>query len=450
MCGVVKPCRIDTLSCLQVTLSCLPLSASRITLRRAEKLTPLASPSLAFNHRVFVYHLARHQGTLHRHQGVWDIMHEEQAPDYCNEQIVQKNRLPPRAYWLPKECLSLNGQWDFNYASSPLLAPEVPETILTPSTEASESLLETSQEWSKITVPGHWQLQGYGHPHYTNVVFPIPVCPPFVPSENPTGSYRKTFHVPAKWTEGSQLRLRFEGVDSAYHVWLNGVEIGYSQGSRNPAEFDITHVVRKDDENILHVRVYQWSDGTYIEDQDQWWLSGIFRDVYLLSFPSSRIEDFEAVPHLDEDYRDARLELSAKLTTDEPCELRAELLYSGSIVKSVRETISANQKEVLLSLAVDQPHKWTAETPMLYDLKLSLCSGGDVIQTVHQRVGFRKVELKGGLITVNGKRVLLRGVNRHDHHPRYGRAVPYDFMRKDLLLMKQHNVNALRTSHYPK
>jgi len=377
-------------------------------------------------------------------------MHGDQVPDYCKEQIVQKNRLPPRAYWLPKECLSLNGQWDFNYASSPRLAPQVAGTILTPSTEASESLLDTNHEWKKITVPGHWQLQGYGHPHYTNVVFPIPVCPPFVPSENPTGSYTKTFQVPSRWTEGSQLRLRFEGVDSAFQIWLNGVEIGYSQGSRNPAEFDITHAVNKDDGNILFVRVYQWSDGTYIEDQDQWWLSGMFRDVYLLCFPSSRIEDFEVVPHLDETYDDAELKISAKISSDTPCELKAELSYSGKALDSVKKKVSADQKEVFLSFDVACPHKWTAETPALYDLKLSLCSGDDIIQTIYQRVGFRKVELRGGLITVNGRRVLLRGVNRHDHHPRYGRAVPYDFMRKDLLLMKQHNVNALRTSHYPK
>ena len=449
MCGVAKLCRTDTLLCLQSDLvvpSSFCISDHSTPSREAY---PARRPPPAFTHHLVVYHLARHQGTLQR-QEEGGIMLEEQVPDYCNEQIVQKNRLPSRAYWLPEERISLNGKWDFHYASSPTLAPEVPETILTPSTETSGSVLQTNHEWKKITVPGHWQLQGYGHPHYTNVVFPIPVYLPFVPSENPTGSYRKTFHVPTKWTEKSQLRLRFEGVDSAYHVLLNGVEIGYSQGSRNPAEFDITHVVRRDDENTLHVRVYQWSDGTYIEDQDQWWLSGIFRDVYLLSFPSSRIEDFEAVPHLDDNYRDAELKLTAQITTDKPCELRAELSYSGIVLDRVEEKVSAEQRDAYLSFAVERPHQWTAETPALYDLKLSLCSRNEIIQTIHQRIGFRMVELKDGLITVNGKRILLRGVNRHDHHPRYGRAVPYDFMRKDLLLMKQHNVNALRTSHYPK
>lgn len=183
----------------------------------------------------------------------------EGTPDYSNETVFRRNTLPPRSYYIPDTSVSLNGEWKFHYASTPLAAPEP---------------TSTSSDWTTIRVPGHWQLQGHGHPHYTNVQYPIPVCPPHVPTENPTGTYRRTFEVPSSWDPTSQLRLRFDGVDSAYHVWVNGVLVGYAQGSRNPSEFDVTSIVDKAGSNQLSVRVYQWSDGSYIEDQDQWWLSG--------------------------------------------------------------------------------------------------------------------------------------------------------------------------------
>ena len=200
-------------------------------------------------------------------------------PDYCNEQVFQKNRLPSRSYHIPETSILLNGIWDFHYSPSPLNAPE-PCNDGTPSTPSSSDSLWPNREdgeplkWSSITVPGHWQLQGHGTPQYTNTVFPFPVCPPNVPTENPTGSYRRSFRVPDGWDPSSQLRLRFDGVDSAYHVWMNGREVGYSQGSRNAAEFDVTSFIRRQGMNEVFVRVYQWCDGSYIEDQDQWWLSG--------------------------------------------------------------------------------------------------------------------------------------------------------------------------------
>lgn len=185
---------------------------------------------------------------------------DPKRPDYVNEAVFRRNCLPPRAYHIPKTALLLNGSWDFHLASTPLESPEPSE------------IAETS--WAKINVPGHWQLQGHGNPHYTNTQFPIPVCPPDVPTENPTGNYHRVFHVPSTWSAESQLRLRFDGVDSAYHVWVNGALVGYAQGSRNPSEFDISEFVDRKGPNHLFVRVYQWSDATYIEDQDQWWLSG--------------------------------------------------------------------------------------------------------------------------------------------------------------------------------
>lgn len=185
---------------------------------------------------------------------------DESRPDYNNEAVFRRNTLPARSYHIPDTAVSLNGSWDFHLASTALEAPE-PAAF-------------GSVDWTQLRVPGHWQLQGHGKPWYTNVQYPIPVCPPHVPTENPTGTYRRTFHVPVDWEPSSQIRLRFDGVDSAYHVWVNDRLVGYAQGSRNPSEFDISRFLQRTGPNELVVRVYQWSDATYIEDQDQWWLSG--------------------------------------------------------------------------------------------------------------------------------------------------------------------------------
>ena len=200
--------------------------------------------------------------------------------DWENHKLNHRNRQPARAYFIPysskqealtfeRECSPwfklLNGMWKFYYASSPMEAPQ----------EFYNEDFDVT-EWDDIEVPSCWQYQGYGHPHYTNVIYPFPVDPPFVPSENPTGCYRRDFYIPKEW-DGRRIYLRFEGVDSAFHVWVNGQEVGYSKVSRMPSEFDITSMVRPG-KNTVAVRVYQWSDGSYLEDQDMWWLSGIFRD----------------------------------------------------------------------------------------------------------------------------------------------------------------------------
>ena len=303
---------------------------------------------------------------------------------------------------------------------------------------------------------GHWQLQGYGHPHYTNFNYPFPAKPPFVPSENPTGLYETIFSVPARWgTQGGfAYRLRFEGVDSAYHVFVNGKEIGYSQGSRNAAEFDISDVVRKGttDVNTLKVKVYQWSDGSYIEDQDMWWLSGIYRDVFLVAFPKQgHIEDFRVRTELDSHYRDAKVnvDLSVHLTSTVQV---THALFNASGHPVVPPQTSDLTKDIALpnlNFKVSDPLKWTAEHPNLYQLLITLSIDGRLVQEIKQPVGFRTVELKDGLVQINGRPITFRGVNRHDHHPRFGRAVPLDFIKHDLILMKQHNVNAVRCSHYP-
>ncbi|KAL2180602.1 glycoside hydrolase family 2 protein [Thermothelomyces heterothallicus CBS 202.75] len=378
------------------------------------------------------------------------LQQDETKPDYANEAVFRRNTLPPRSYYIPKTSLVLNGRWDFHYTSTPLKAP-VPSsgTQASPTPSASDRPDET---WTAIEVPGHWQLQGHGIPHYTNVQYPFPVCPPYVPTENPTGTYKRTFHVPSSWDRASQLRLRFDGVDSAYHVWVNGTLIGYAQGSRNPHEFDVTPYVNRDGANEVWVRVYQWSDGSYIEDQDQWWLSGIYRDVHLISLPSeTRIEDWFLRTDLDAEYRDGTLDATIDVVTSTTATvslaLRELAKNGGDSLGDAQQEVNGDGK-VHLTIPVKKPAKWTAETPYLYSVELSITTASGT-QTIHQRVGFRKVELKNGLICVNGRPIRLRGVNRHDHHPRFGRAVPLDFVRRDLLLMKTHNINALRCSHYP-
>ncbi|XWW96505.1 hypothetical protein V2A60_004480 [Cordyceps javanica] len=364
---------------------------------------------------------------------------QEGRPDYANQAVFRRNTLPPRSYWIPETAQSLNGRWNFHYAGSPLEAPDVDKC--------------RPEAWPTIPVPAHWQLEGYGRPQYTNIVYPFPVDPPNVPDENPTGTYARSFMVPTEWDANSQLRLRFDGVDSAYHLWLNGQFVGYAQGSRNAAEFDITSLARRDAENHLLVRVYQWSDGSYIEDQDQWWLSGIFRDVHLVAFSSScRLEDFFIRGDLDSAYRHGILRVTADIHCPHggtiSVAVREQIKNGAAVVCRQEQDVSPSTKNIEFLINVDNPSKWTAETPHLYEVDIVLTSGGESASVTHS-TGFRKVELKDGLIKVNGKAIRFRGVNRHDHHPRFGRAVPVDFIRKDLLLMKEHNINALRCAHYP-
>ncbi|EGX92444.1 Glycoside hydrolase family 2, TIM barrel [Cordyceps militaris CM01] len=384
---------------------------------------------------------------------------QEGRPDYANEAVFRRNTLPPRSYWLPSTALCLNGTWRFDYAGSPLEAPD-----------AARCRPET---WPAIPVPAHWQLHGYGRPQYTNIVYPFPVNPPHVPDENPTGAYAKSFAVPAEWDADAQLRLRFDGVDSAYHVWLNGQLVGYAQGSRNAAEFDVSSLARRDAVNELLVRVYQWSDGSYIEDQDQWWLSGrraqshvhslmarqaltmagIFRDVHLLAFPARcRLEDFFIRGDLDSAYQHGILHVTADVHCPPggtiSVTLREQVKNGAAVICHRVQDVAPLTDKVEFLIEVENPSKWTAETPYLYQVDIELTSGGESARVTHA-AGFRTVELKDGLIKVNGKAIRFRGVNRHDHHPRFGRAVPTEFIRRDLVLMKKHNINALRCAHYP-
>ncbi|KAI0599757.1 hypothetical protein F4775DRAFT_108410 [Biscogniauxia sp. FL1348] len=380
-------------------------------------------------------------------------------PDWNNLAVLHRNTLAPRAnfhvYNTALDALAhdasrarthpLSGSWHFHHAANPFEAPMGFE---------DPSFRTTGPVWHLIPVPSMWQLHGYGRgPQYTNVNFPIPVDPPNVPlAENETASYVRKFVVPDSLRPNNggaaQIRLRFEGVDAAYHVWVNGKEVGYHQGSRNPAEFDITDVLNPQGENTLAVRVYQYCDATYIEDQDQWRMSGIYRDVHLLGFPAeSRIEDLFIQTKLDSQYVNADLKVRVDVTGSGELKLELYDPEKKSVVVSDTRSVSGGdgRASVDFSLPVENPHKWTAETPTLYHLVVSL----DGTSFVSQRVGFRQVEMKDGLIKVNGKRIVLKGANRHEHHPEFGRAVPYEFMKRDLMIMKEHNINAIRTCHQP-
>jgi beta-galactosidase len=319
--------------------------------------------------------------------------------------------------WLHSDApsLSLNGAWRFRYA----------ERADTPTDFSAADFQDAT--WYPIVVPGHWQLQGYGSPAYTNVQFPFPVDPPYVPDENPTGDYRRTFELPPGFrSEDGRVVLRFEGVDSMFEVWLNGIEVGRSSGSRLPTEFDVTDALTADGPNVLAVRVHQWSSASYLEDQDMWWLSGIFREVTLHSRPAAGVNDLFV--HADFDAATGSGQL--RVDTDVLARLIVEEL---DIDTSTNETIS---------VAAVQP--WSAEHPKLYAAEVVTGS-----ERVRIAIGFRTVAIVDGVFTVNGKPVKLRGVNRHEVSADRGRAVTEQEMLDDILLMKRANINAVRTSHYP-
>lgn len=317
--------------------------------------------------------------------------------------------LPARA-WLhdDSERLSLNGDWSFR---------------LSPTLASAPSDFEGVGGWETVAVPSHWQLQGYGSPAYTNVNYPFPVDPPHVPTENPTGDYVRTVRVPDGWA-GARIVLRFEGVDSRFSVYVGGTRIGWSSGSRLPSEFDLTDHVAPGNDAAIAVRVHQWSAGSYLEDQDMWWLSGIFREVSLLALrPRSATDVFVRAS-----YEGPGGTLS--VGSDVPGTVEVPEL---GLTFSTRETV-----------VVPRVEPWSAEVPRLYDASLTTPGG-----SVRLRVGFRTVAIDNGVLTVNGNRVLFNGVNRHEFHPDRGRALTEQDMLDDVLLMKRHGVNAVRTSHYP-
>ncbi|MER5514106.1 glycoside hydrolase family 2 TIM barrel-domain containing protein [Streptomyces sp. NPDC002763] len=338
------------------------------------------------------------------------------ATDYVEDVSPGSGALPPRARY-PRsdaESLSLNGSWRFRLSAT---ADAEDDSFAEPGYDAGG--------WAEVSVPGHWVLQGHGAPIYTNHLYPFPVDPPRVPTENPTGDHLRVFDLPGEWdlTDGGAV-LRFDGVESCARVWLNGTDIGEFKGSRLPHEFAVGHLLRPAG-NVLAVRVHQWSAGSYLEDQDQWWLPGIFRDVTLLHRPAGSVLDFFV--HASYDHR-----------TGEGT-LRVDSDVDGRVSVPALDIDVATGEPVTIPVEA-----WTAETPKLYDGVLATEG-----ERVPLRIGFRTVALADGLIKVNGTPVLFKGVNRHEWHPQRGRALDLETMRADVLLMKRHNINAVRTSHYP-
>ncbi|MFM5255827.1 beta-galactosidase [Aeromonas hydrophila] len=346
----------------------------------------------------------------------------------------------------------LDGEWRFSFFAAPELVPE-------------QWLVEDLPDACAIKVPGNWQLDAAypglrpatDVPIYTNIKYPFPCDPPRVPAENPTGCYSRELSVPADWLASGQTRIIFDGVDSAFHLFCNGRWVGYSQDSRLPAEFDLTSFLCGGD-NRLAVLVLRWSDGSYLEDQDMWRMSGIFRSVSLLHKPARHLMDIRVTPELDACYRDGRLKIALQAANGAGLSVAACLYDGGEQVATLRQPIGtqaidekgAYDDRTECWLEVAAPRKWSAETPHLYRLTLTLLDEqGELIESEAYDVGFRAVEIRGGLLRVNGQPLLIRGANRHEHDAASGHVVTPAAIEQDLLLMKRHNFNAVRCSHYP-
>lgn len=348
--------------------------------------------------------------------------------------------------------LSLNGSWKFNWVPTP---EKRPFDFYKPSYDVST--------WKEIPVPSNWEVHGFGTPFYRNLGYTIKKDYPNVMSEpdknytsyterNPVGSYRREFNLPTCWI-GRRNFITFDGVDSAFFLWINGEKIGYSVNSRNAAEFDLTNYL-KPGKNIIAVEVYQYSSGTWLEDQDMFRLHGIFRNVSLWNAPQVHIRDFSATPDLDKEYKDGTLDILAKIKNYSNHPSKAQtltaILYDekGKEIAKAKTTslpIKAKQEEILkVKLLVNNPQKWTAETPNLYTLILTNSEG----EILSKKIGFRKIEIKGRIFMVNGVPIKLKGVNRHEHWSDVGHAITEEQMIEDLKVIKQGNCNHIRTSHY--
>lgn len=332
--------------------------------------------------------------------------------------------------------LSLNGDWKFRLlAAAP--SAENQGWLLTNGESADGFAAADYQDahWDSIPVPAHWVLHGegkYGRPIYTNVQFPFPIDPPFVPDENPTGDYRRRFELPNDWRASGRVLLRFDGVESTYRLWLNGNEIGVGKGSRLVQEFDVTEALLPG-ENLLAVRVHQWSAASYLEDQDQWWLPGIFRDVTLLHRPDGGLDDV----WLRTDYLNGQGKIAAEFSAGTQFPVKVS-------IPELELELSWQRAEDVTDVLIDEVDAWSAEQPRLYQIEVS-----NSVERVTLRVGFRTVQIIGDQFLVNGRPVKFHGVNRHETHPVRGRVFDEAHARADLQLMKRFNVNAIRTSHYP-
>ena len=393
--------------------------------------------------------------------------------DWEDNHVLQINREPARAYFIPyaehkgDRMVTLNGEWQFRWTKTP--------------NERIRDFYRTdfdASTWDKLAVPANWEVNGYGTPIYISAGYPFKIDPPYVMREpkkewttymerNPTGQYRRTFTIPAAWQEG-QAFLRFEGVMSAFYVWVNGLRVGYSQGSMEPSEFNITNYIKKG-ENQIAIEVYKYSDGSYLEDQDFWRFGGIHRDVLIYHTPDVRIRDVAVRASMD-----GVLQMSPQFSvyngeTGEGYRLVATLLDANRPVGG--DTIAADEvldlqhkaarmnewfpqrghrKFNRMEIKVANAKLWSVEQPYLYTLRLQLQkANGTIVEQVTQKVGFRSISIKNGQLLINGQPIKIRGVNRHEHDPYTARVMTEQRMLQDLRLMKQANINAVRLAHYP-
>lgn len=401
--------------------------------------------------------------------------------DWENHHVLQINREPARAAFTPfhaqkGDCsICLDGTWKFRW--TPVPGERIVEFYQTDFND---------KDWVGFPVPANWEVNGYGTPIYVSAGYPFKIDPPRVMGEpkvdyttykerNPVGQYRRSFQLPAGWEARGQTLLRFEGVMSAFYVWINGERVGYSQGSMEPSEFNITNYLHAG-ENQIALEVYRYSDGSYLEDQDFWRFGGIHRSIHLLHTPDIRIRDYavRTLP-VSTDYQDFILQIDPQFSVYRGMTGKGTTLQGVLKDASGREiaTLKGDVEDILdlehkagrmnewypqrgprklgrMSATIKSPKRWTAETPYLYKLHLTLLTAeGEVIEQVEQSVGFRSVEIRNGQLLVNGAPVRFRGVNRHEHDPRTARVMSEERMLQDILLMKQANINAVRTSHYP-
>ena len=348
---------------------------------------------------------------------------------------------------------NLNGKWKFNWVTRPADKPE----------EFYKTNYDV-ESWNDIEVPGTFELQGYGMPYYLSHSYPPSLRTRKVPNinheDNPVGSYKKNFRIPKSW-EGREVFLHFGGVKSAFYLWINGKKVGYSQGSMTPAEFNITSYLKKGT-NQVAVQVYKWSDGSYLEDQDFWFLGGIYRDVFLYSKPPLYISDYFAHTKFDSKYKDALLNLQVSLGNVKGKRITKHklevYLFDGKKLITgkplVKQNISLKKSDSIKNLdfeiLVKKPKKWSAETPNLYSLVFLIYDDkGQIVDCISNKFGFCQVEIQIEQLLINGESIILKGVNHHDFDPDYGYSIPYERMKQDVEIMKQNNINAVRTSHYP-
>lgn len=377
------------------------------------------------------------------------------------------NRLPARATTFPYPTAaaalanrrgespwwrSLNGNWDFRLVARP---EDVPAAFVQPA-------FTPDAAWSKLPVPSNWTMHGHGHPHYTNVIMPFNDLPPQVPSANPTGLYRTTFSVPSDWA-GRRTVLHIGGAESVLYVWVDGQAVGLAKDTRLPSEFDLTPYVRAGATHTLAAAVIKWSDASFVEDQDQWWMGGIHREVYLYSQATHYLEDVFVRGDLDENLREGRLQVDVRVGAADAeakgCRIRVQLHDArGKVVlrRAAEGAVHAvdfwrnPRKRIQLTVPVRRPRLWSAETPNLYTAVISLIGpDGREVEHTSSRIGFRRVEIRDRELLINGQPVRITGVNRHEHDDVHGKAVTRAGMLQDIRVMKQFNVNAVRTSHYP-